>query len=638
MVSAGAAALVADLDDDGWPGLRELAAEAACPVLLLSSFGSEPDAPPGSDLTVSAASGLLHLSGTPADEEGRPAVLVRQQADALAGSFAALWVGALALSATRTGTLELSKLECVAITCSWAAMQWLYAGNIPSRFGDSPFQPSGLFEARDGLAYTVVATPGQWTRFVEAMGNPEWASWEVFSTPQGRVDAVDVLLPRVGEWIARHTREEILELSVRHRLPFALANRPEEATALQEQLSGQPDHAGWLYRTTRSPDAAAPSTVARDPRRPLAGSLVLDLSSVWATPLAGQFLAALGARVIKIESRRHPDNVRRVATYRDPDDGLPEWDRSGGFREVNRGKESVELDLTTDEGRAILHRLVPQADVLLSNLLPGGDRERLLGIAEDQLWALNPGLVIGRLSAFEADSRLEGLPGYGYSMLLMCGFGYNGPGRPWTDRSVPYSDPLTAAALALGLLRALEEADRSGRGAVVRSTLFGVSAALMREFEAPGEPDTAFEGCLPCRHDEWIAVTCRSASDLAALTDVLGVTPEDGALEAALAQRAVAWEAQSLQVALRRRGVVAERVLDVRELAREGRLTGSGMLHIPEGETHLHFASPWVLDGERIDAAGRAPRLGEHTASVLQELAGVDAAAFPGLVERGVSW
>ena len=85
---------MADLDDEGWPGLRDLAREADCPVVLLSSFGSQPHAPAGSDLTVSAAAGLLHLSGTPAEEDGRPAVLVPQQADALAGSFAALWVGA----------------------------------------------------------------------------------------------------------------------------------------------------------------------------------------------------------------------------------------------------------------------------------------------------------------------------------------------------------------------------------------------------------------------------------------------------------------------------------------------------------------------------------------------------------------
>lgn len=144
--SHDAVALLADLDDEEWSGLRELASDVSCPVVLLSAFGSEADAPSGSDLTVSAAGGLLDVSGTPAEEDGRPSVLSPHQADALAGAFAALWVGALSLSGARTGTLELSKLECVGIACSWAAMQWIYAGNIPSRFGDSPFQPSGLFE------------------------------------------------------------------------------------------------------------------------------------------------------------------------------------------------------------------------------------------------------------------------------------------------------------------------------------------------------------------------------------------------------------------------------------------------------------------------------------------------------------
>ena len=635
---------MADLDDEGWPGLRDLAREADCPVVLLSSFGSQPHAPAGSDLTVSAAAGLLHLSGTPAEEDGRPAVLVPQQADALAGSFAALWVGAQALAGARSGVTALTKLEALAIATSWAAIQWLYAGDVPTRLGASAYQPAGVFEAKDGAVYTIVVTEEQWMRLVEAMGEPEWARWELFATQAGRREHGDALRPLIAQWIAAHSREQILKLSLRHRLPFALANRPEQAALLQHQLSGEPDHARWLSRTTAAPKAGAqqpgPSRKAsRDPRRPLAGMLVLDVSSIWATPYAGQLLGQLGARVIKIESRRHLDNVRGVSTYRDPHaEGREDWDRSGGFRDVNRGKESVELDLTSAEGRSILHRLVPHADVLLSNLTPGADRERRLGIASEELWALNPGLVIGRLSAYEPGSRLEGMTGYGYGMLLMCGYGYAGADRPWTDRSVAYPDPLTATALALGLLRALEERGRSGRGALVGSTLFGVSAALMREFETPREATAAFEGCLPCQHDEWIAVSCRDAGALRMLAKVLDAQLGDGDLEATLAARSAAWDAQSLQIALRRAGVVAERVLDVRELVRDGRLGGGGMLHVPRGETHLHFASPWVLDGERIDVAGRAPRLGEHTASVLEELAGVDAAALAGLVERGVSW
>ena len=98
------------------------------------------------------------------------------------------------------------------------------------------------------------------------------------------------------------------------------------------------------------------------------------------------------------------------------------------------------------------------------------------------------------------------------------------------------------------------------------------------------------------------------------------------------------WDAQSLQIALRQRGVIAERVLDAQGMVRAGELTASGQLHIPEGETHLHFASPWVLDGERIDVRGRSPWLGEHTAAVFAELLAIDAEALRDLAERQIAW
>jgi len=423
-------------------------------------------------------------------------------------------------------------------------------------------------------------------------------------------------------------------------LPFALANRPEQAASLQQQLSGENDHANWLYRTTSGPSTNVTYDSAHDPRKPLAGTLILDLSTVWATPYVGQLLAQLGARVIKIESRRHLDDVRSIPTYRDPHtDGHADWDRSGGFREVNRGKESLELVLTTAEGRSLLHKLVPQADVLLSNLTPGADREHRLGIATEQLWNLHPGLVIGRLSAYEPTSRLAGMTGYGYGMLLMCGYGYSGPGHPWIDRGIAYPDPLASTSLALGVVRALTERAMHGRGSLVEANLFGVSAALMREFETSSESNVAFEDCLPCAHEEWIAISCRTTAEFAKLANVLDTNMHDDTdPTTAFMQKSRAWDAQSLQSVLRQHGVIAERVLDVRELARTGRLTGSKMLHIPPSETHLHLASPWQLNNERIDVAARSPWLGEHTAELLEELLDIDAITRDGLIEREVTW
>ena len=174
---------------------------------------------------------------------------------------------------------------------------------------------------------------------------------------------------------------------------------------------------------------------------------MLDLSTVWATPLSTAQLAHLGARVIKVESRAHLDHTRaRIGELSLPDAHLPEWDRKGAFRETNQGKESATVNLTTAEGRRLFLDLARNADIVVSNFTPGV-AERL-GLSAEALWEANPGLIIGRFSAYHPDSRLSRLVGFGYAMLLACGFGYQGEGEPWIDRSIAYPDPQAGFVLA----------------------------------------------------------------------------------------------------------------------------------------------------------------------------------------------
>ena len=102
-------------------------------------------------------------------------------------------------------------------------------------------------------------------------------------------------------------------------------------------------------------------------------------------------------------------------------------------------------------------------------------------------------------------------------------------------------------------------------------------------------------------------------------------------------------EAQQLEALLRDRGLAAQRVLDLRQLVREAGLTSAahasgGLFRVPEGEHHIHAASPWVLDGERYDSNRRAPRLGEHTRAVLADLLGLAPDAIADLEAREVAW
>ena len=670
VVELGASALLADHDDREGRAAAEAAAGGSlpCPAVVISAFGRGPDAPRGSDLAVSAASGVLHLTGASRDPEGRPLPLHPHQTATIAGSLAATAL-LLAEGCGRPGQLaELTRRECFAICAAGEVTKWTYAGLVPSRLGSPLFQPSAVMRAGDGDLFVLCTSEEQWDRLAAAMGEPEWARWEIFGDRGLRARNWDVLEPRLGEWVAGRTRGELMAIALESRLPFALALAPAETGELAEELAGSAGVRDWLYRTTPGP-AAPPSPRAAKGgpfvalRRPLDGVTVLDLSTVWATPLCAAQLAHLGARVIKVEVRARLDHSRaRLGELSAADSHLPDHDRKGSFRETNQGKESVTLNLAADEGRRLLLGLARHADVVLSNFTPGV-AERL-GLSADALWGANPGLVIGRLSAYRPGSRLAPLTGFGYAMLLACGFGWqaaeDGAGAPWIDRSIAYPDPQAGFVLAFAIVDALRTRAAGGPGALIEVDLFGPSAAMHRYLGegdgggAPPEgrgfalPPPAFSEVLPCRHGEWVAVTCETAEEAARLPGALGA--EEGgtgetprALARRLGEASRRREAQQLEAALRGRGLAAQRVLDVRQLVREGGLTAAahastGLFRVPDGERHLHAASPWIVDGERLDAMRRAPRLGEHTASVLGGLLGLAPAGVAALESRRVAW
>ena len=664
--SLDASALLIDFDDrEGWPG-GELPDELSCPAVVISAFGREPDAPRGGNLTVAAASGVLHLTGASGDPEGRPLLLHEQQTETIAGSYAAL-ATLLAAARGRPGQLiELTKHECFSICAAGEVVKWTYAGLLPTRLGSALFQPMEVMSASDGDLFILCTSEEQWQRLMTEMGDPEWASWEIFAHRGLRGENWDVLEPRLAEWIAGRTCDELMDLALRERLPFAFALAPPGVEELEEELSGSADVRDWLYRLTPSPLPAPPSRGASAPdlARPLEGVTVLDLSTVWATPVSTAQLAHLGARVIKVESRAHLDHTRaRIGELSLPDAHLPEWDRKGAFRETNQGKESVTVNLTTAEGRRLFLDLARNADIVVSNFTPGV-AERL-GLSAEALWEANPGLIIGRFSAYHPDSHLSRLVGFGYAMLLACGFGYQGEGEPWIDRSIAYPDPQAGFVLAFAMIDALQRRERSGRGALIEVDLFGPSAALHRYLGSnypprdggPSELDAArgfalsapaFSECLPCLHDEWVAVTCESPEEVECLTNVLSADgPRAGESPRELARRLGAMslqrEAQQLETLLRGLGLSAQRVLDMRQLVREAGLmdaahASTGLYRVTPGEHHMHSASPWVLDGERYDSRRRAPRLGEHTAAVLGDLAGLTPDEISDLEAREVAW
>ena len=213
------------------------------------------------------------------------------------------------------------------------------------------------------------------------------------------------------------------------------------------------------------PDSTVPSSIGAGP---LGDITVIDLTRALAGPHAGMMLGDLGARVIKVETPGHGDDTRGWGPpFIDTDDGPV----ATYFLSCNRNKESITLDLKSPQGVAALTELVRRSDVLLENFRPGVlDR---LGFTLEKLMELNPRMVVLSISGFGHDGPQGGRPGYDQiaqgegGLMSMTG---PDPQTP-TKVGVPIADLLSGMYGAYGVLAALHERERTGKGGQVRTSL-----------------------------------------------------------------------------------------------------------------------------------------------------------------------
>lgn len=202
------------------------------------------------------------------------------------------------------------------------------------------------------------------------------------------------------------------------------------------------------------------------PAGPLAGVKVVELAHIMAGPVCGLMLADMGADVLKVEKLPGGDDSRRMVPPTIADE-------SAAYMMMNRNKRGIALNLKTEGGREALRRLLRDADVLIENYRRGTLEK--LGFGPEALEALNPRLVVCEISGFGRSGPLAGQGGFDLIAQGMSGLMSitgEGPGRPPVKLGAPVTDITAGILAAMGVLAALLERQRTGRGQRVDTSLF----------------------------------------------------------------------------------------------------------------------------------------------------------------------
>jgi crotonobetainyl-CoA:carnitine CoA-transferase CaiB-like acyl-CoA transferase len=235
---------------------------------------------------------------------------------------------------------------------------------------------------------------------------------------------------------------------------------------------------------------------------------VLDVSHNLAGPLTAMHLGDLGAEIIKVE---RPSGDEWREHERVP--GHP--GRSRHYVQANRNKRAVCLDLMRPEAREVMRELVARADVLVTNMRPGV-AERL-GFGWEDARKLNPGLVYCAISAFGADGPRGGRPGYDILAEALAGFmppSLAADGEPPRSSPIPINDTALPLLACSGIMAALIQRGRDGRGQLVEASVLGTAVALnahslVRIESLPGHGVPTFSRAFYRAYrtsDGWLAV------------------------------------------------------------------------------------------------------------------------------------
>ncbi len=666
------------------------------------------------EFTDDAIGGHLYLNGEPEREPiTRPGHHSEYQAGvhAFIGSMAAL----RAREQTGRGqTVEVSHFEGMVSLQQHTSVMWTHARHVLTREGNSQpgfWHPVGVYPCRDGYVALALPAGAFLEPFLAAAGLSELLADPRFGDDLSRGRHKREFDAAITPWLKEHDAAEIVRLgqevfapvgpvptllellgdehlkargywtSVGKEWPLLYPRGPFRIDA-HEPVLAPPPALGELERGTvvdREPARAASSgetskVAATLESGPLEGVRILDLTRVWAGPLAGRLLADLGADVIIVEApwargERDVSEDAPAISHLYPDNQLGErpWNRVGGYNKLARNKRGIALRLDDPMGRELLEELVRVSDVVLENYSPRVMPQ--LGLGFERLSELNPHVIHVAMPGYGSWGPSRDWVAFGpliesgAGLSRLMGYVDSGPYRS----GIAWPDPVSAINAVAATVIALwdRQADPEQRGRSVEvpmieamTTFLGEEflAAQVRGTQAPRignrHPARAPQGCYPCAgEDRWIALSITSDDEWRALCELAKLEPsfarmslQDRARHHDVIDRALrdwtrAREARATMRELQQHGVVACSVSDARELVEDPQLAARDFwveLEHPDAGCHPMPGIAIRLSETPATFRRPAPCLGQHNAEILHGLLHLDRARLDELAAAGV--
>ncbi|SIQ17359.1 CaiB/BaiF CoA-transferase family protein [Aquipseudomonas alcaligenes] len=378
--------------------------------------------------------------------------------------------------------------------------------------------------------------------------------------------------------------------------------------------------------------------------KPLAGLKVVELGTLIAGPFASRICAEFGAEVVKVES---PDGGDPLRKWRKLYEGTSLW----WFVQA-RNKRSITLNLKHEEGREVLKKLLAEADILIENFRPGVLEK--LGLGWDVLHALNPKLVMVRLSGFGQSGPMKDQPGFGAVGESMGGLRYitGFEDRPPVRTGISIGDSIAALWGVIGALMALRHREvNGGQGQVVDVALYEAVFAMMEsmvpEFDVfgfirertgnimPGITPSSIHTCADGKHIQigangdaifqrfMRAIGRHDLAEAPDLADNAGRDARRDELYGVIDRWAASLPLSEVEATLVKAEVPASRIYSAEDMFADPQFLAREMFlsaRLPDGKP---FRMPGIVPKLSDTPGGvewTGPQLGEHNAEVLGEL------------------